>query len=67
LDEARADLAHLTTWSETLIRRVDIVLDWLELATGRLLVDKYPDFRDEVQVMRLHRMATRGYNGQALT
>lgn len=67
MDEARVGLGRLTAWSDPLIQRVDLVLDRLEFAIGGLFADKYADFRDEVQVTRLHRLATRGCNGQALT
>ena len=57
----------MTAWSETLIRHVDLVLDRIEFAISGVFAEKYADFRDEVQVTRLRRLATQGFNGQAMT
>ncbi|MEZ5830346.1 MAG: hypothetical protein R3D05_04140 [Dongiaceae bacterium] len=64
-------MAHISfrlsaTWSETLLHRLDVVLEQIEQATRELFADKHGDFRDAAHAAQLHRLAAHGCNGQAL-
>jgi hypothetical protein len=64
-------MAHITlrlssTWSETLLHRLDMVLDRIEHAARRFLADNSGEFRKAAQDARIRRLAAHGSSGQAL-
>ena len=63
---ANITLRLTATWSETLLHRVDLVLDRCEQAIRDLFADKRGDFHAAAHAARVRRLAARGCSGQAL-
>ena len=62
---ANITLRPPTNWSEALLHRFDVAFEALEQRIRGLFVDKRIDFRQAAHIARVHRLATRGCNGQA--